>query len=152
MNEFQRGKLPQTREQAILQLRVILAAMIMGIVSFGGVSLYLIVNGRQPDASWTLTFVAVTVFVAVALLITFRFLKTSLLKPTLHPTQPGLPPSPESVGVFYTLTLIAGAMIEGVGLLGTIGFFLSGDYLTLLAPLGAIALLANLMKLEVFRI
>lgn len=128
----------QEAESRARALRIAILAMIGGLFAFLCVAVALVDGGMtKPDPKLTYTLLLVLAAVAIGDLVGYVVLRSVMTRGT----QPG-DAKPNSVNRFVTLTIVGCAMAEGLGLLGTVTFLLTGNRLGLVAAVLGILLIA----------
>lgn len=125
-------------------LRLIVAAMMVGIVVFGVV--VLIVGPRMPhNSALTSVFLAVMAVVGLVELPFYLVLRSTLLTKLQRRSSEGLLDEDAEAKVFpvwQTLTLIRSAMLEGISLFALVITLVTGVKMIFIVPVAALMLLA----------
>ncbi len=129
-------------DRVILQLRVILGAMTSGIVGISLVAV-LVVRNQPPPSNEQLTTILLAVMCGLALTeipvyVLVRTTRVSGLRTSLT-SKPDAERLTALCREYSTLTIIAAAMAEAVGLLGGLAHLLTAHTLALLGPVASLA-------------
>jgi hypothetical protein len=134
-------------DQALRILRTIVVAMMMGVL---GLSVIAVFIGQQaePDPKFANILLVLLAVMAVWELIAYAVIRASILN-RLRRRFSEAPPAEDSlgelIGKFNSLTIIASAMAEGLGLFGGVIVLITGAWTALAAP--AIALIVLVLQL-----
>ena len=131
-------------------LRVIIAAMGVGLLTFTGIALYLGAAGEpQEDLAglYALVLVALAVGESVAFIVVRANAVAQARKRIVSGSSDDDPAS-VCMGSYVTLTLIGGAMAEGIGLFGAVTLLITGNWLIVAAPVLALLVLVLLFPTE----
>ena len=137
-----------TETDAVLRvLRIIIAAMMMGIIAFGVVVAILVgADIVEEDAQLAKILLIALAAVGAAELPAYFGVRAAMLGNLRRAGGEGKPEDASSVslaGGFNTLTLIGAALAEGFSLFGLVVVLVSGQWLALAAPLVGLILLAR---------
>jgi hypothetical protein len=137
-----------TETDAVLRvLRIIIAAMMMGIIAFGVVVAALLGAGIvEGDAQLGKILLIALAAVGAAELPAYFAVRMAILGNLRRAGREGKPEDASSgrpAGGFNTLTLIGAALAEGFSLFGLVVVLVSGQWLALAAPLVGLILLAR---------
>ena len=141
LNEMQREYLGRL----LMTMRVIIAALVSGVVMFFVV--VLVLRGNQPAGQPMIAYVAAGV--ALMSFAASLFVPQVMVVPVRQSIAAGNAPSeasvPEGVGdvgrlgaLYQTRVIIAGALLEGAAFFNTIAYLLEGQMLTLLVTIALI--------------
>ncbi len=124
--------------------QILVFAMLAGIVAFGGVVMAIGPTGGEepPDATVLLIALAAVAVTEIPAFVVIRMGIVGNLKKRHGSRAAGDPIPDEIVNAHMVLTLIGGAMAEGVGLFGLVIVLLTGNWLAMIAPALAIVILA----------
>ncbi|UCG15081.1 MAG: hypothetical protein JSV19_07260 [Phycisphaerales bacterium] len=133
-------------ERALTTLRVIIGAMLAGMIAFGAVA---VVLGRQADDTTLATpLLVVLIVLSLGAVPTFVITRAVLRNRVRHSYELR-PPTEDQTGklvpILMTLTIIGAAMAEGVGLFGLVIYVITGTVWALIAPV--VAILALVLQL-----
>lgn len=132
-------------DKEIMSLRIIIAAMMMGIVAFGAVVLAIGSKVAQDDAELGGMLLAVLGVLAVGELIAYAVLRMATLssarrqfeqEPTGEDAEVRMMPA------WRTLILVRSAMAEGLGLFGLVIVLVTATRTAFVAPVIALIILA----------
>jgi hypothetical protein len=131
-------------DEALRILRIIVAAMMMGVLALGVVAIFI---GQQakPDAKLANILLVLLAVMAVWELIAYAVVRVSMLnrvRRRFAENPPGADPTPELIGTFQSLTTIGSALAEGLGLFGAVIMLITGAWAALAAPAVALIVLA----------
>jgi hypothetical protein len=126
-------------------LRVIVAAMAGGMLSFLAIAVFLVEGGTMtldPDLAKVL--LPVIAFLAVGEVVAYLVLRSATIRKLNEPQPPHVAEhgAPTPMGSLATLTIIGCAMAEGVGLLAIVTYLLSGNHLAWIPVAAALLVLA----------
>lgn len=123
----------------IVTLRVVWAAIVLGLLSFTAVAVALVTGGTfstQPRLAPLL--LSILGLSAAAMIVVFQVVRQTLLA-GLRRARRSDPatevPLEKLVNGFQAMTIVGGALAEAPGLFGTVVFLLTGHWLALLVPL-----------------
>lgn len=131
-------------DDTLRMLRTVVAAMMMGVL---GLSVIAIFIGQQADPNPKLANILLVLLAVMAAweLIAYGVIRASLLKRLRRrfaENPPAADPTAELIGNFNSLTIIACALAEGLGLFGGVIMLITGAWASLAAPALALILLA----------
>jgi F0F1-type ATP synthase membrane subunit c/vacuolar-type H+-ATPase subunit K len=134
-------------DQALRILRIIVAAMMMGVF---GLSVVAVLVGRQADPNPKLANIMLVLLAVMAVweLIAYAVVRASVLnrlRRRFAGNPPAEDPATELIGSFNSLTIIACALAEGLGLFGAVIMLITGAWAALAAP--ALALIVLTLQL-----
>jgi hypothetical protein len=132
------SKTPQTLRQAMAGARLIYLALAGGLVMLSSVAIIInLTMGGSAVPERGVLFLGISATLLTANVIGAVLLRRS----TVQKFEPGAIKNEQVVSA----AIIFAAMIEGAGLLGAVGFFVTGEWLCLLVPLTAVGvMLVNL--------
>lgn len=151
--------MPTDREQ-LKVLQILIGALIMGMLTFTGFAAFMAATGKasQPNSGLDQTLLIVIGVLSISELIAYRVMVRPTLFKQIRTKYAEAPESGRALIVsshFTVVTIVAAAMIEGVGLLGAVTLFLSGNWVAAAVPViaaGALALLIpSQERLDKFR-
>ncbi len=134
----------QELDGAIRSLQIVVAAMMMGIVSFGVVVL-VVGPSLQPNPALAKVLLSVLGLVGLAEILVdsvLRMIVLGKLRSRLEQTKSIEEAEREALPAWQTLTLIRCAMAESFGLFGLVVALVTGAKLASIAPVIALVLLA----------
>jgi len=136
-------------EQALQTLRLVVAAMIFGLVSFGAITVFLITGGtmtsRAELARVLLPILGLLVLAEIPVYVVLRRAVLAKLRRISDADSTEQIPTDQTIQSFTTLTIVGAALAEGPSLFGIIIFLLSGNWLAMVAPALGLLLLAALL-------
>lgn len=127
--------------------RLIVAAMFMGVLAFGAVSMFLVGTGRlraDPQLGTVLLLVlAIAVVSSIPVQLTVRRAMVGHARREWHGSSADSAALTRLAGRFVALTIVVGAQAEGVSLFGVVVYLVAGVPWALVAPaLGLLFLVA----------
>lgn len=129
-------------------LRIIIAAMLGGMLAFGGVAVAIVRAGSIPQneglGSTLLLILGLLPLGEMPAYVVLRQATIARLRRSCAESSSDVERTTSLLNGFATLTIIAGAMVEGLALFGIVIYMVSGKTLALLAPGVAIILLATI--------
>jgi hypothetical protein len=132
--------------QALLVLRLLVAAIAGSLVIFAGIAVLLVRSGTtegMPELIQTL--LPILGLVAILELPVYATIRRGILSKARQAWEHESPrdePAAELLPSYSMLTIIGGALAEGFGLFGTVVFLLTGSWPALAAPAIALVVLA----------
>jgi hypothetical protein len=126
----------------VATLRLVVIALIVGLLSFVGVALWLTTTTPPPPNPSAALFWAVLGGLAISELAAYFLLRAAIVASARRQFQAG--GSPDTgysalTGIYFTVTLIGIAMAEGIGLFAAILLLIMGDTRLLLVAGAALA-------------
>ena len=119
---------------SLQQLRIIVAALLFGVVSFAAVAMFLVQSGSfptSPDLARVL--MATLAALAVGATVAYRLVRQSFLGKLRARGGTGERPLAELLQPFQTLTLVGAALAEGCCLFALVIYLLTGLPVALVA-------------------
>ncbi len=134
-----------TVEQMLATLRIIVAVLAVGIVGLSAVALG-VADGKpsQMDPSTADVLLLVLLALPVMELPSYLVLRSAMVANLRKTVADSTEPLARVQGAYTTMTIIAAAMAEGIGLFGGIVCLITGRTIALAGPALAIALLIAL--------
>lgn len=133
-------------DQAVRMLRIVVTAMVLGVIGFGAVVVWLVAGGTvraNPEIADVLLLVLVGLAVAeVPAYLAVRTAMIGNLRRSRGDQAPEEVPIEALAKVYSTVTLIGSALAEALSLFGLVILLVSGTWWALAAPLAGVALIA----------
>ena len=132
---------------SLQQLRLIVHALMAGVTIFAGIAAWAGPVGAVQDERARWIFLGIAVLLGGNLFLAWGAVRKKLLAPLLSDLEgaraqirSGSVPVP-----LHSATIVAGAMAEGVGLLGCVGLLLTGYLPLLVVPVVAVGVLTQIL-------
>jgi hypothetical protein len=135
---------------ALPQLRLIIMAMMTGVVTLGAVAVYIGQNAK-PDleqAKLLLIALAALCIMEIPAFILIGRVMIGKLQVDFQKLPDDQDPWDQLLPSFFTITLIRGAMVEGASIFGCVIMLISGVWLSLIVPMLGLMVLSLLFPTD----
>ncbi len=137
-----------TEQEQVRTLRILIGALIMGVLMITGVAAAMAATGKATQKDIAMMLLLALGGLAIAELVAYRALvRPTILRQVRRNYAAAAEDAKEAflLGQFTTMTILAAALIEGVGLFGAVILLITGQWAAIAAPLIAAGALAFLM-------
>jgi hypothetical protein len=133
-------------DQVVRTLRIVMVAMLAGVVGFGAIAVILVVGGNiatQPqNANMLLAVLACFAVTGIVAYVVVRTALTGNVRRSCEGLAVDQVPAATLLKGFQMITLIGGALAEGVSFFGIVILLVTGAWLALAAPAVGVVLIA----------
>lgn len=137
------GKTPQAA-QTVRQMRIVIGALLIGMLSFAAVTAYLVRGGFATDPGLASIFGVVLVVTGVGLFLVGRTAGRGLAAKADRFHADSADDDRKRLQIYVGLKLLHGALAEGFGLIGIVFLLVTGNWYFLAAPILAAWVLLRL--------
>lgn len=131
--------------RVLTPLRLIIAAMAIGVITFGGIAIFLVHGGAvETDSQLVPVLLPVLGVIGIGAIVAYLGFSRIMRARLRHASEDASSDEIDTgrcAGAFNTLTIAGGALAEGASFFGIVAYLLTGNGLTLIVPgLGLLAM------------